>query len=107
MDEILLIEFRSSQRLFLNRVALSGDNLDAISQSFSRLYGEFQTEIVHSVRCTQVVHQPYLWADPSCGRSQQLILFFHADGLTVVACADDEDFDALHSWDRCPGSIAA
>ena len=37
--------------LFLQRVSLGGDQLEAMSQAFSVLYRSFQTDVVTRVRC--------------------------------------------------------
>ncbi|QNI53917.1 alpha/beta hydrolase fold family protein [Synechococcus sp. BIOS-E4-1] len=73
---------------FSKRVSLSSADLVAMAQLFAQLYGEFQTDIVHRVCCTDAIDRPYIWVDPLEGRSSHVILFFHGGGYTMGSSKD-------------------
>ena len=74
--------------LFLQRVSLGENELEAMSQAFSALYRSFQTDVVTRVRCSPVEGKPYAWIDPPLGRSNAVSLFFHGGGYTMGSTDD-------------------
>ena len=74
--------------LFLLRVSLGGNELEAMSQAFSALYRSFQTDVVTRVRCSPVEGKPYTWIDPPLGRSNAVSLFFHGGGYSMGSTDD-------------------
>jgi acetyl esterase/lipase len=74
--------------LFLQRVSLGGNELEAMSQAFSALYRSFQTDVVTRVRCSPVEGKPYTWIDPPLGRSNAVSLFLHGGGYTMGSTDD-------------------
>ena len=74
--------------LFLQRVSLGGNELEAMSQAFSALYRSFQTDVVTRVRCSPVEDTLYTWIDPPSGRSNFVSLFFHGGGYTMGSTDD-------------------
>ena len=74
--------------LFLQRVSLGGNELEAMSQAFSALYRSFQTDVVTRVRCSPVDGTIYTWIDPPSGRSEHVSLFFHGGGYTMGSTDD-------------------
>ena len=74
--------------LFLQRVSLGGNELEAMSQAFSALYRSFQTDVVTRVLCSPVEDTLYTWIDPPSGRSNCVTLFFHGGGYTMGSTDD-------------------
>ena len=51
-------EFSGTKEIILNRVSLSGSDLDSIAQCLSQLFGDFCTDVVDRINCTPVSNKP-------------------------------------------------
>ena len=83
-----VVDSAELKEYFSKRVSLISADLSATAQLFAKLYGDFQTEIVHRVCCSPVVDRPYTWVDPVSGRSSHVIVFFHGGGYTMGSAND-------------------
>ena len=83
-----VVDSSELKEYFSKRVSLISADLSATAQLFAKLYGDFQTEIVHRVCCSPVVDRPYTWVDPVSGRSSHVIVFFHGGGYTMGSAND-------------------
>ncbi len=74
--------------LILNRVKLSSTDLKDVADSFSKLYCDFQDDVIDRVAVEPVPATPYTWIDPPTGRSRGVLLFFHGGGYTMGSTLD-------------------
>ena len=76
------------KQIFQERLDLSSTDLNEVAKSFSKLYNDYQADIVNRVTLQRVPNTNYTWIDPPDGRSDRVVLFFHGGGYTMGSTAD-------------------
>ena len=76
------------KQIFQERLDLSSTDLNEVAKSFSKLYNDYQADIVNRVTLQRVPNTTYTWIDPPGGRSERVVLFFHGGGYTMGSTAD-------------------
>jgi len=76
------------KQIFQERLDLSSTDLNEVAKSFSKLYIDYQADIVNKVTIKRVPNTVYTWIDPPNGRSERVVLFFHGGGYTMGSTAD-------------------
>ena len=76
------------KQIFQERLDLSSTDLNEVAKSFSKLYNDYQADIVNRVTLQRVPNTTYTWIDPPDGRSDRVVLFFHGGGYTMGSTAD-------------------
>jgi|TARA_B110000495_G_C23017701_1_gene603113 monoterpene epsilon-lactone hydrolase len=76
------------KQLFQEHLDLSSTNLEDVAKSFTKLYVDYQGDVVKKVSVQTVPDTRYTWIDPPFGRSQRVVLFFHGGGYTMGSTAD-------------------
>ena len=76
------------KKLFQEHLDLSSTNLEDVAKAFTKLYVDYQGDVVKKVSVQTVPDTRYTWIDPPSGRSQRVVLFFHGGGYTMGSTAD-------------------
>ena len=62
------------KQIFQERLDLSSTDLNKVAKSFSKLYNDYQADIVNRVTLQRVPNTNYTWIDPPDGRSDRVVL---------------------------------
>lgn len=76
------------KQIFQERLDLSSNDINEVAKSFSKLYSDYQADIINRVRLQRVPNTTYTWIDPPDGRSDRVVLFFHGGGYTMGSTAN-------------------